>query len=483
MLKKGSFFAIQLVACLYTAISNELSVHVRATLDIAKSVISVINNEKRKIGWLSAGAIVVANMIGTGVFTGLGMQLRSLENTWTILSLWFLGGVLSLFGAFSYAELGARLPRSGGEYHFLSRIFHPLLGYLSGWVSLTVGFSASVALSAMAMSAYLAAWVPISKEAVAVGAIVCIAAVHSVSIRQSSTFQNGFTLLKLLLVVALIVGGIFIPQGDNAVDWSSGWRNELGQADYIVSLVYVIYAFSGWNAAAYIVDEIRSPARNLPRALVGGTLLVGILYVLLQFSFLNQAPREQLLNKIEVGQVVASTMMGPKGGQIISFLIAFLLIAGISAMIWVGPRVARAMAGDYPIWRFFAKDNHWGVPVRAIWLQTGISVFMVATSSFEKVLLYSGFVLQLFSTLTVAGLLVVRWRGGSYDGYKSPAFPWVQIIYLVFSFWVMIYLLWDKPLESLLGLVNVAAGALSYWWNKHADKKIIPNFDKSQNPG
>lgn len=426
----------------------------------------------RKIGWISAGAIVVANMIGTGVFTGLGMQLKHLGNTWTILSLWTAGGLMALFGAFTFAELGARLPRSGGEYHFLSRIFHPFVGYLSGWVSLTVGFSASVALSAMAMSSYLACWWHIPSELIALSAILGMALIHSVSIRQSSRFQNGFTLLKLLLIFVLIGVGLSIEQEQNALDWSDTWQLEIGKSAYAIALVYVIYAFSGWNAAAYIVDEIRMPARNLPKALVGGTLLVGVLYVLLQLAFLKQAPREQLSNKVEVGQVVATFMFGNDGGQIVSLLIALLLVAGISAMVWVGPRVVRAMADEHAIWRFFAKDNGWGVPVRAIWLQTAISSFMVVTSSFEKVLLYSGFVLQLFSTLTVVSLLVLRKQQDGFRGYRSPWFPWLQITYLVFSLWVLAYLMWDQPRESLLGLVNIAAGAVSYWWSRKSYSTI-----------
>lgn len=422
--------------------------------------------ENRKIGWLSAAAIVVANMVGAGVFTGLGMQLKHLENTWTILSLWIIGGLISLFGAFSYAELGVRLPKSGGDYHFLSRIFHPMLGYLSGWVSLTVGFSASVALSAMAMGAYLSDLFSLHGELIALLAIAGISAMHSFSLRHSSLFQNALTLVKLLLIVLLIFGGFSIAQDTNALDWSAGWRYEVGQPAYAVALIYVMYSFSGWNAAAYIVDEIRHPARNLPRALIGGTLLVGVLYVLLQLSFLRQAPRESLLDKVEVGQVVASFMLGHDGAQVVSILIAALLLAGISAMVWVGPRVVRAMADDHAFWRFFASDNSWGVPVRAIWLQTGISVFMVVTSSFEQVLLYSGFVLQLFTTLTVAGLLVLRSRNTVYEGYRSPAYPWLQYLFLAFSIWVLGYLLWDKPRESLLGLVNIAAGAASFWWSR-----------------
>ncbi len=427
--------------------------------------------QHRKIGWGSAAAIVVANMVGTGVFTTLGLQLKYLQNTWTILSVWVIGGLIALFGAFSYAELGARLPRSGGEYHFLSRIYHPFVGYLSGWVSLSVGFSASIALAAMAMAVYLEPMFLIPKQWIAIFTIFCIALAHSFSIRQSSIFQNSFTLLKLLLLAFLVWMGLQPAPHDHALDWSNGWQSEITNSSYTVLLLYVMYAFSGWNAAAYIVEEIKTPSRNLPRALVGGTILVSILFIALQLSFLLQAPVAALQGKLDIALVVTERMFGEQAGRIVSLLIAMLLIASISAMTWVGPRVVRAMANDFQIWRFFGKDNSRGIPVRAIWLQTAISSFMVLTSSFEKILFYSGFILQLFTTLTVAGVIIMRFREGAPQGYRSPLYPLFQILFLLFSVWMLTVLIREEPENSLWGFVNVGLGAGSYWWNRRHERK------------
>lgn len=441
-----------------------------------KTPLSQSMANSRKIGWRSAAAIVIANMVGTGVFSSLGFQLQSLHNTWTILSLWVIGALFSLLGAFSYAELGTRLPKSGGEYHFLSKIYHPFLGYLSGWVSMTVGFAASIALSAMAMGAYLQDIMGWPGQIIAISAILVISLIHSFSVQQSSVFQNALTLLKIFLILFLIFFGVTLYTPNNAIDWSGSWQGEIFSPAYAVSLIYVTYAFSGWNAAAYIVEEIDAPKKNLPKALIGGTLLVGLLFVLLQYSFLNQATVGQLKNKVDVGHVVAQIMFGQTGGRTISLLIALLLIASISAMVWVGPRVTQAMAREYRNWRYFAKENTNGVPVPAIVLQATISLFMVVTSSFEQLLIYSGFILQLFTTLSVAGVLVLRWQQrGDAEAYKSPFFPWFQLIFIAFSLWIMIYLLVDKPVESLLGLVNVLVGAISYSWSsKFVLKKTDP---------
>ncbi|MEL7122077.1 MAG: amino acid permease, partial [Bacteroidota bacterium] len=349
-----------------------------------------MNKNIKKIGWRSAAALVVANMIGTGVFTTLGFQLNDITSTWSIIGVWLFGGVISLLGAFSYAELGTHLRKSGGEYHFISQTIHPFWGYLSGWVSLTVGFSAPIALAAMGMSAYLHKFLFLPENFLAILTVVFISVIHSFSVKQSSRFQVGFTLLKVVLIAAMIVGGLMIPNEQTGLEWSANWVSELKTPGFAVCLIFVTYAFSGWNAAAYIVDEIDQPKKNLPIALIGGTILVSILYVFLQMAFLKQVPIEHLRGRIEVGQVVAEHMFGGIGGQWISVIIALLLISSISAMVWVGSRVIRAMAEDYPLWNFLGHDNAQGIPVKAIWLQSALSILLILTGSFEKILLYSG---------------------------------------------------------------------------------------------
>lgn len=423
-----------------------------------------MSEQVNKIGWKSATALVLANMIGTGAFTTLGIQLKYLQNGWAVLALWVLGGLLSLFGAFSYAELSVRLPKSGGETHFLSVIYHPFIGFLSGWVSLSVGFAAAVALSAMAVGQYMAfltAWPPLLT---AFAAIVLLSLAHSFSLRHSSHLQNGLTLLKLLLVLLLLLAGLCLPVelAGQAVDWELAGLSESWSPAAAVALMAVFYAYSGWNAAAYIVEEIEDPNKNLPRALIGGTLVVSLLFILLQYAFLRQAGVAALQGQIEVGQIAATAMFGERWGELVSTLIGILLLAGISAMIWVGPRVVQAMGDSHELWRIFGKNSSRGIPLRAIWLQAGLSIFLVLTASFERVLLYSGFVLQLFTFLAVLGLLKLRRTDPAFAAWRSPFYPWAQFIFLGFSLWSMGYLLLNQPLESLLGLLNVGSGAAAY---------------------
>ncbi len=419
-------------------------------------------NESKGIGWITATAIVIANMIGAGIFTSLGFQLVDTVNSWSIVLLWCTGALMALCGALSYAELGTHWTRSGGEYHFLSKAFHPLLGYLSGWVSLTVGFSAPVALAAMAMGEYIGPYLKVSDIFLALLAILLISVFHSISLRRSSLVQNTTTILKVGLILVLLYFGITRTSEESSFIWDGGWKEELILPAFAVSFVYVTFSYSGWNAAAYIVDEIGNVRKNLPRALLLGTIVVSILYIALNLVFLKHSPLNDLQGQLEVGQITAISLFGNTGGEIISFGIALLLISSISAMVWAGPRVTQVMGEDHKLWRWFSVKNAKQIPVRAIWLQAVITVAMVLTGTFEQVMIYSGFVLQMFAALAVSGVFVVRRRMHSQKGFKSPLFPLPQIVFLALSAWVLIYLLWAQPLESGLGLINILIGFLVY---------------------
>lgn len=422
------------------------------------------------IGLFTATAIVVANMIGAGIFTSLGFQLVETQNTWSILILWALGALMALCGALSYAELGTHWMRSGGEYHFLSKAFHPVLGYLSGWVSLTIGFSAPVALSAMALGEYVAPYLNISGMGLAVLTVLVISFIHSVSLKRSSILQNLSTSFKVILILVFVYFGLTQTPETSSILWDKSWKEEIILPVFAVSFVYVTFSYSGWNAAAYIVEEIRDARKNLPRALLFGTIIVSLLYLLLNFVFLLQNPLEAIQGELEIGQITAVSLFGEDGGKLISFGIALMLISSVSAMIWAGPRVTQVMAEDHRLWTWFSKKTISNVPLRAIWLQTAITFLLLFTGTFEQVLIYSGFVLQLFAALAVAGVFVIRIRHKTNNGFKSPLFPVPQLIFLILSCWVLVYLLIAQPLETGLGLINLLLGILIFYCDKYLSK-------------
>lgn len=418
-------------------------------------------------------------MIGTGVFTSVGYQLASVQNTFSILLLWIFGGIMALFGAFAYAELGTRFSQSGGDYIYLSRIFYPVLGYLSAWAGLTVGFSAPVALAAMAFIQYLAPFGLAGSYWVPIALIVVISTVHSFTISHSSRFQNASTIVKTVFVIVLIGIALLLPAAaGNALVFSGSWRAEVFTPGFAVSMVYVSFAYTGWNAAAYIAGEINKPHRNIPRALIASTLFVAVVYVLFQYGLLKHAAAVQLVNKEEATYIAFTNLLGTTGGKWVSFFIAMQLIATISSYLWVGPRVTQAMAAEHRLWKPLSTTNKQGIPVAATWLHAGISIALVLSGSFETVLLYAGFVLQLMSSLTVAASLFISHK--TPGGFRSPLKPWLQVIFLLFSVWVLVFTFWQRPLESLMGLGILLAGWIIYLFDRplHPQQNLVAEISE-----
>lgn len=429
---------------------------------------------KKKIGLFTAIAIVIANMIGTGVFTSVGFQLSSVQSTWSILLLWFLGGLFALFGAFAYAELGTSFKESGGDYIYLSRLFHPVLGYLSGWVGLAVGFSAPVALSAMAFTKYLAPFKLQNNVWLAISIIIIIGCMHSFTLKHSSRFQNYSTFIKVLFIVVLIfIGFILTAQPNNAINFTNAWKYELLKPGFAVSMIYVSYAYTGWNAAAYIAAEINKPLRNLPYALITSTLFVSLVYILFQYVLLRNASVPQLQNKAEATFISFTNMLGLTGGKWVSIFIAIQLIATISSYLWVGPRVTHAMAREYNLWKALGTYNKHGIPVKAVWAHVIVSILLMLSGSFEKLLLYAGFVLQLMASLTVATSLFIK---NKLPGtFITPFKPWIQIIFLLFNTWTLIFTFIDRPVESAIGIGILLIGLIIYLFDKPGENHFKNN--------
>ncbi len=427
----------------------------------------------RKIPIFTATLIVMASMIGTGVFTSLGYQLIDIQTGFGIMMLWLVGGIISLCGAFSYGELASAMPRSGGEYTYLSKIFHPFAGFLSGWISSTVAFAAPAALSAMALGTYVNKVFPgINAEMLAVSIIVIVTFVHSFNLRQSSRFQNIFTILEIVLILFFIITGFMIdtPQSVSLLPQSTvsgkGW-NSIFSAPFAVSLIYVSYAYSGWNTATYMASDIENPRRNVPRSLLYGTIIVMVLYVFLNYIFLYSAPVKEMQGQVEIGLISAVHIFGMKMGNLMGMMIALLLVASISSFVLAGPRVAKVMGEDLPQLSFLSITNKHGVPYVAKITQGLISLILIHTGSFKDVLLYIGFTLSLSTFFTVLGLFVLRYRNkGKTDGYKTFGYPLTPILFLSLTGWMLYFTMKYHTKESLEGLATILAGSIVYFIKK-----------------
>jgi len=415
----------------------------------------------KKISWFTAAALVVSNMIGTGVFTSLGYQVAFLNNTITILLLWALGGLLALFGTFCYAELGNYYKESGGDYIFLSRAFHPILGYLTSWISLVVGFSAPVSLAALAMSKYLQIFGWDLGSGFAIWVIVLVAISQSISLKSSSNFQNIFTVIKVLFVLGLIILGLSMAtQGTSSLRWDGSWISEIQHPSFAFSLVFVSFAYTGWNSASYIVSEIKNPKKNLSKALILGTLFVSTVYILLNFVFLKHASIAVLSNQEDVASIAAQNFLGSTGAKWVCFFISAQLIATISGYLWIGSRVCFATSKEHKLWSFMNKSRN-ETPYIAVWVQTLIAILIIASGGFAQIFIYASFVLQFISVIAIAA--VFRIPAKKRLLFKGNYFYIFPVIYIVFGVYICVFTFIQHPVESLLGLSTILTGLILYF--------------------
>lgn len=418
-----------------------------------------------KVSIVSCTALVMSSMIGTGVFTSLGFQLETTDSSFIIFLLWMLGGVLALCGAFSYSLLCRAFPHSGGEYNFLSHLYHPALGFMAGLLSATVGFAAPIALTAMTLSGYLKTLFPgLTPLAVSLSFVGVIAVLHLFSIRLESILQNSITFLNVTLILLFIIIGLDHPQRQSISFWPrNGDLNYVFSQYFAVSLMYVTYSYLGWNAAAYILGEVTDAKRAAGRGLLVGAAATTALYIGLNAVFLLTTPTGQLRGNLEVGQIAARQILGDAGGAALSALLCLILCGSISSIFWTGTRVIAAMANNIDLLSFFAKTNAGGAPVRAILLMLGLVVTYLATASFKSALLFTGFILSLSSTLCVAGVFLMAWRQAE-EG--SSIFSRVLLPPLFFvgaNVFFLAQTLRERPRESGLSLLLALCFYLLYF--------------------
>ena len=420
------------------------------------------NQNRRIIGKYAGAAIVISNMIGTGIFTTTGLMADMGARGGDILIAWLIGGILALCGALCYGELGANMPESGGEYYYISRILHPSLGFLSGWVSLIVGFSAPVAAAAMAMQIYMQQVIPgWPSTPMAVITIVLLSTLHAYDLRLGSRVQMFLVILKVLIVLGFVAGVMIAAPGhggeiifDITPDF---W---FGPSSAVV-LIFVAFAYFGWNAASYIGAEISRPEKNLPLALISGTVIVTLLYILVNYAYLRAVPIENIAGVESIASTAASALWGSKGSITISFLISIGLISTVSAMIITGPRVYEAMAIDNIFPKAFAKLNTHRVPSLAVVLQAAIAIVFVLTSTFGSLLIYIGFTLNIFAMLAVFTLFLVR-RNNRTITKICWGYPVTPVVFILFTLWMTVWSITSQPISTLTGLGTLAAGYIVY---------------------
>lgn len=407
-----------------------------------------------ELGLFSATALVMASMIGTGLFTTSGFLLADLKSPAGVLMVWLAGGVIAMLGALSYGALARRIPESGGEYLFLSRTLHPAAGYMAGWISLLVGFSAPLAAAAYAFGQYSQLWWPVCPSKLSGTLLILLCStVHMAHVGRGALAQNAAVILKVL--------GIFVFAGLALTRLHSVGLHRLPPVSigtYAVSLMWVSFSYSGWNAAVYLASEIRDPERNLPRALVLGTGLVTVLYLGVNTIFLYSASYNVLAGKAEIGRLSAEALGGPAWAQATVTLVAVILVSSVSAQVMAGPRVYAKMAEDGFLPRQLTQGD--GPPRRSIVLQSLLSLALLWSTQFQWLLTYIGFTLGLCTAATTLGMIRLRLKEG--DRLLVPGWPWAPSLFLLGTITTTTLSVLNKPQASLAGLATLGAAWLGW---------------------
>lgn len=417
----------------------------------------------RRLGVPSASALVVANMIGAGVFTTSGFALGDLGSREFVLLAWLIGGFIALCGALSYGALGRRFPESGGEYLFLSRMIHPLAGFLAGWVSLLAGFTAPIAAAALGLQAYVgySIDVDIRPEWIGTAAIAMAGLIHGLRFREGVWLQNAAVVLKLVLIFGFVAFGMSsLPERAP----ETGESAEFVWGAFAVTLVWISFSYSGWNAAVYIAGEVRDPERSLRRSLLLGTSVVMVLYLGLNTVFLYSVPIEDLAGRAEVGAIAAQALGGEPLTRAVSLMVGLALFTSIWSMVMAGPRVYAKMAEDGLFPRFLRSGD--ATPTAAIVLQSVAAIVVVWLSGLAELFSYIGFTLGVSAAVTVLALIFLRLREGA-ERVRVPGFPVVPVVFVVATLWAAGFMAVREPRQALLGLATALLGVPVYFWLRH----------------
>jgi APA family basic amino acid/polyamine antiporter len=433
---------------------------------------------RRALSAWGAAAFVVTNMIGSGIFTVPAFVRTATGNGIAALAVWAVGAGLALSGALCYAELATRMPEAGGEYHYLTRIYGRLWGFLSGWISFLVGFSAAIAAASLGAAAYAASavqqinadaalltiggWSLTPVTLIAPLLIAALSIFHSTGVRPSGRLQTTIAISVITAIVLMVAGGLATGRGH----WSGLTQGTEATGLWWVALIQVGFAYSGWNAAAYLAGEVTNPRRTLPRALIGGTLTVAIIYLSLNILFLYAIPANEWEPKIAVGNLAAERLFGPSGAKAISVIVTLIIIGSVSSMVAAGPRVYYAMSRDGLAHHIFGRlSKRTGAPVIAIFMQAGVAMLLALTGAFKALLIYAGAALSLFTALAVAALYVIPRpdEGESARHFRAPGYPFTPAIYLILTVFTFIQGLRESPVPTGAALLTIVAGIAVYF--------------------
>jgi len=430
------------------------------------------NNDhlERRLTFLPLFFIIVADMIGSGIFTTSGFIMQDVRNPMAMLLCWLIGGLLALSGALCYGELGAMFPSSGGDYVFLRESFGKRLAFLSGWISLLVGFSAPIAAVAIAFGNYLKPALPGELQhaqtptILAILIILIFTWVHAQGLSFGSRMHNLFTIGKISIILLLIVGGLLWGNGSFEHFNVPLVASDVFSGNFATSLIFVSFAYTGWNASVYLGNEIKNPGRNIPRSIIAATVFVIGAYLLLNITYIYALEKSAMYGVEDIGLLASTQLFGTKLGSFFGIAIAFCLLSSASSMIMLGPRVYYAMSKDKLFFKIFRGVNHkHHVPTYSIILQASIAIIMVLTATFYTILIYVGFILSIFASLTVVGMMLLRIQKPDLPRpYKTWGYPLTPILFIFSNIWIVVFSIKNNASAFAWGVATIATGLVFY---------------------
>jgi len=471
---------------------------------------------ERRLGPIDAAAIVIANVIGVGIFITPGFIAQAVLNPVAILGVWVAGGLLAFAGAMAYAELAALRPRSGGEYVYLREAFGSLAAFLTGWTSFIAGFAGAIAAAALGVAQYLGGFVPAANDPtplmsldllgrhllhfpfglfpalglplgpislvvsrrtlVALTAIIGLAYVHIRGLGPGRLVQNTLAGLKVGALTLFVAAGLTWGHGTAA---HLGAAQASGTTNIALAFLLVMFTYSGWNAASYVAEEIRNPGRNVPFALALGTGVVVLLYLGINFLYLYALPVDEIVRlaangQTQIGNVAAERLLGPIAATLLGGLAVVILLSSLSAMTVAGPRVYYAMARDGVFFKSAATVHpRFHTPWIAIIAQTAWSGLLVLTNTSDQLATYTGFAVLLFSGFAVSAVFVLRWRyPNEARPFRAWGYPLAPAIFTLASLAITGFAIAGRQRESLWGLLIMLAGIPIYLLMRRRDRAV-----------
>lgn len=419
---------------------------------------------KRKLNLFDATILVVGNTVGAGIFTTAGFMAKELPNPWLFAGIWIIGGVLTLCGALTYAEMTSMFPRSGGDYLYLKAAYGPWAGYLLGWICFWIINPGSIAVLSLALVKYMTGFFgcpgTLGEKSLAVAVIVFFTVINYRGVRLTGTTQNLWTTGSLAILIFFIIGGLVSGKGD--------WHHFAGRETGVFpmskllgpAMIAVVFSYSGWFVTAYIGDEVKHPERNLPLSLALGTIIVMVLYMAINVVYLYAIPIADLKGVVNVGQVAGERLLSGRFAQVVILAIVLAIAASINATVLAGARLSYAIAKDRLCWSRFKKLHaRYGTPHVALLVQAVLASLYVVAETFEDLLGAVVFIMLLSSIGSGLAHLILRRREPAVKRpYKTWGYPFTTLVFIVAYSWIAIQVFLSSPAKSVLGITITLSG-------------------------